>query len=155
MKSRDIVLIIGGLSFIIFVILLSLLLGDKFNQQTCGCPHVVENNFMYIFVVLATIFIGSLVYYLTSIKIENQKQTISRNTSLVLSFLDANEKEFLEEILKNKGEVLQSELTKKFGKLKSHRTIKKMKQQGVIDVENGSKTNKIKLKEELKKELVK
>jgi len=148
-------LIIGAISFIIFVVLLSLLLGDKFNSQTCGCPHVIENNFVYLFIILSAIFIGSLVYYLSSIKIETQREMISKNINLVLSFLDTNERQILNEIIKNNGEILQSDLTGKFGKLKSHRMIKKLQKQGVIEVKNNGKTNKIFLKDELKKELVK
>jgi len=155
MKFRDVCLIIGAVSFLLFVILLSLLLSNKFSPRTCGCPNVIQNNFVYIFIILSAIFIGSLVYYLTGLKIETQKQDISRNVSLVLSFLDKTERQFLNEIIQNNGEILQSDLTKKFGKLKSHRTIKKLEKQGVIDVKQDGKTNKILLKEGLKKELVK
>jgi uncharacterized membrane protein len=155
MKRRDIFLVIGALSFILFVVLLSLLLSDKFNSQSCGCPKVVERNFVYIFIVLSAIFIGSFVYYLTSLKIDNQKEIISKNISLVLNFLDNNEREILNQIIENNGEILQSDLTKKFGKLKSHRMIKKLESQRVIEVKNEGKTNKIYLKPELKRELVK
>jgi len=155
MKTRDIILIIGGISFLLFVIFLSMLLSNKFSPKTCGCLNVVENNFVYIFIVLSSVFIGSLVYFLLSFKISYQKEAIRKNVGLVLSFLDKSEKEILNEIIENRGEILQSELTKKFGKLKTHRTIRNLESQKVINLIKEGKTNKIILKEELKKELVK
>lgn len=154
MKNRDIVLIIGALSFLLFVIFLSLLLADKFEVKSCGCPKLVSHNFIYIFIVLAAVFIASLVYYLTSIKIEAQGKLMDKNISLILGFLDEDEKAVLEHLIKNKGEILQNELTRKYGKLKTHRLIQRLKNKNIINIQNLGKTNLIKLKDELKKELI-
>ena len=155
MKSREIILVAGGLSFILLIVFLSLLLSGKFNVQSCGCPKVIERNFVYLFILLAGIFVASLVYYLLSMKIETQKESITKNVSLVLTFLDRNEREVLNEVISGGGEFLQSELTRKFGKLKTHRAVRKLEEQGIINIEEHGKTNKITLKPELKKELVK
>lgn len=154
MKTKDIILLVGGISFVIFVILLSLLLGNHFQVTSCGCPKLVSHNFVYLFVILAVIFIGCLVYYLLSLKIESQKESINKNLKLVLSFLDDKEKQILNEMIKNNGEMMQDKLTGKFGKLNTHRTIKKMKLQGIINIEKTGKTNKISLKNELRRELI-
>jgi len=155
MKSREIILVAGGLSFILLIVFLSLLLSGKFNVQSCGCPKVIERNFVYLFILLAGIFVASLVYYLLSMKIETQKESITKNVSLVLTFLDRNEREVLNEVISGGGEFLQSELTRKFGKLKTHRAVRKLEEQGIINIEEHGKTTKITLKPELKKELVK
>ena len=155
MKKTDIALIISSISFILFVISLTLLLGDKFHVRGCGCPNVIERNFVFLFIFLSSLFIGFLIYYLSLIKIEAKNISIEKNIALVLNFLDKKEKAFLKELIKNKGEITQTELTKKFGKLTSHRLIQRLLNKKIVDVENIGKTNKIKLKQELKKFLVK
>lgn len=148
-------LIVSGLSFIVFVYLLSLLLADKFKISSCGCPKMVSHNFVYIFVVLAVIFIVPLIYYIFSLKIDTQQKIIKKNIDLVMSFLDSKEKKILNEIINSKGKILQSQLTKKFGKLQTHRVIQKLKENKIIDVVDAGKTNEIALKPLLIKELVK
>lgn len=155
MKRKKLVLAVGVVSFIVLIICLSMLLGDKFSSETCGCPNVIESYFVYIFIFLAAIFIGSLVYYLLSLKIETQQNTINKNIRLVMDFLDNDEKKALKEIIKSRGLMLQSELTKKFGKLKTHRLIKRLEQKNMITISSLGKTNEIHLKPELKKELIK
>lgn len=154
MKKRDIILIVGALSFFLLIVFLSLLLGDKFQVQGCGCPKLVSRNFIYIFIVLAAIFIASLVYYLTSMKIEAQSKLMDKNISLILGFLDKDEKQIIERVIEKKGEITQNELTKQYGKLKTHRVIQRLKNKNIIKIQNIGKTNLIKLKDELKKELI-
>ncbi|MCD6476684.1 MAG: hypothetical protein J7K26_00760 [Candidatus Aenigmarchaeota archaeon] len=153
--KKEMLLVVSAISFILFVYLLSLLIGSEFRLIGCACPNFVSSNFIYIFMLLSIIFIGSLVYYLCSIKIDMQQKIIDKNISLVLNFLDKNERKILEKIINSKGIILQSSLTKKFGKLKTSRIIKKLKQNSIIDVEDIGRTNKIKLKPYLKKELIK
>jgi hypothetical protein len=155
MKKREIILLIGSLSFLLLIVFLSLLLADRFQVQSCGCPKVISHNFLYLFIFLATIFIASLVYYLTSMKIQSQEKIMDKNIEVLLSFLDSNEREILSEIVKNKGELSQSELNLKFGKLKAHRSLQKLKQRGIININSTKNRNHIKLKDEFRKELVK
>lgn len=153
--KKEIWLAVSGISFILFVVFLSLLLADKFQVRGCGCPKVISYNFLYIFIFLSIVFIGSLIYYLASLKIDTQKSVLKKNLALVLNFLDKDEKKFLNSIIESKGEILQSELTKKFGKLKSWRVVKRLNDKNIISIENLGKTNKIILKPELATELVK
>ncbi|MBI2630346.1 hypothetical protein HYW76_04555 [Candidatus Pacearchaeota archaeon] len=153
MKKNDIILGIGICAFILFVVFLSLLLADKFHSQSCGCPNVIEKNFIYIFVILAVIFVGSLSYYLFKLRLETQDSLIKKNLLLVLSFLDEDEKNVIKEIAANNGIMTQTNITSKYGKLKSHRIIRKLEKKGLIIVNPIGKTNEIKLKEELKQEL--
>ncbi len=154
MKKRDFILAIGALAFLLLVIFISLLLGDRFQVQNCGCPKLVSRNFIYIFIILAAVFIASLVYYLTSFKIETQKKIMDKNIGLILGFLDKDEKEIIEKLIENKGEIMQNELTRQHGKLKSHRVIQRLKNKKIIDIKKAGRTNLIKLKSELKKELI-
>lgn len=153
MRKREIILIIGGFSFLILIVLLSLLLADKFQVKSCGCPRVVSHNFIWLFIFLAVIFVSSLIYYLFSLKIDAKEKIIGKNIEILYSILDKDEKEVLNFLVKNKGEVKQSEISKNYDKIKAHRIIKKLQEKRIIDVIRDGKTNKIKLKEELIQEL--
>jgi len=155
MKKNEIILVIGAVSFVALVICLSMLLKNKLAPETCGCPNVIQENFVYIFIFLASIFIGCFVYYLLSLKITIQQNVINKNIKMVMDFLDDDERKVLKEIINQKGQTFQSELTRKFGKLKAHRIIRRLQQKNIITILNIGKTNEIKIKPELKKELIK
>lgn len=152
MKKRDFILIIGSLSFLILIIFLSLLLADKFQVKTCGCPKMVSHNFIWIFIILATIFVSSLLYYLFSLKIDEKEKIITKNIEILNSILDDEEKKVLDKISKT-GELEQKEISEMFDKIKAHRVIKKLHEKGIIEIKKNGKTNKIKLNKELRKEL--
>ena len=154
MERREIILGIGILAFLALIISLTLLLGNHFQPQTCGCPHVISNNFVWLFILLAVLFIGSLVYYLLSLKIHAKEDIINKNISTLYSILSKEEKKILDIIIKNKGEVEQSLLADSLGKLKAHRIIRKLEEKQIIDMEKKGRNNIIKLKKELNEELV-
>ena len=154
MKSRDIVLGIGALAFIALIISLTLLVGNQLKPQSCGCPKVISQNFLWLFIVLAIIFVACLLYYLFSLKTDTQKAIINKNIEILYNILDKDEKSVLESIIKNNGEISQSEISQKFDKLRAHRIIKKLLEKKIIDIKRDGKTNKIILKKELKEELL-
>lgn len=153
--KKEIILLIGGLSFIIFVFLLNLLLADKFTVTECGCPKMVSQNFVGIFVFLSIVFVACLFYYLFSLRLEHKERIIKGNFEVLYSILDENEKKVIKKIVLNKGEIDQHELSEIYGKIKAHRLIKKLEQKNIITIKKIGKSNKIKLKEELSQELVK
>ncbi|MCC7574069.1 hypothetical protein KO361_00555 [Candidatus Woesearchaeota archaeon] len=155
MRVRDFILIIGGASFLTLIISLSLLLADRFQVRGCGCPKVVSHNFIWLFIVLAILFVSSLLYYLFSLKIEKKEKVITKNMEVLSSILDKDENKFLDLIIKNKGKMEQAELSKKYDKIKTHRILKKLQEKNIIDIKKEGKTNKIILKKELREELVK
>lgn len=156
MKKRDIILMIGAISFIVLVVCLALLLEDKFgiDKKVCGCPKVISQNFVWIFIILAVVFAACLLYYLFSLKIDSQKIIMNKNIEILFSILDEDEKKVIKKLIDNNGEMMQSEISESIGKLKSHRVIKKLIEKKIVDAEKGGKTNTIKLKDELLKELV-
>ena len=154
MKKRDLILIIGCISFIILVVLLSLLLADRFQVRGCGCPKVVSQNFIWFFISLAFIFASSLLYYLFSLKIDEKEKIILKNIEILNTILDKDEKKVLEKIAKT-GELEQKEISDIFDKIKAHRVLKKLEEKGIIEIQRKGKTNTIKLNKELKKELMK
>ncbi|HKL24327.1 MAG TPA: hypothetical protein VJ912_03255, partial [Candidatus Nanoarchaeia archaeon] len=78
-KSNLIALIVSGISFILLIVFLSLLLGEHLQVKSCGCPHMVSQNFILLFIVLSIIFVGGLIYYLLSIQIEKKEQKVKFN----------------------------------------------------------------------------
>ena len=96
-KSNLTALIISGVSFILLVVFLSLLLGDQLGVRSCGCPHVVQQNFVWIFIVLGMIFMGGLIYYLLSLKIDKKDKKVKFNVNTIMQFLDDDEKKILKQ----------------------------------------------------------
>ena len=155
MEKRDIILILGSISFLVLIVFLSLLLGDRFQARACTCPRVVSHNFVFVFISLAVIFVACLLYYLFSLEIEKKEKVISKNIEILNSILDKDEKNVFDLIVKNEGVIEQSKLSKKYDKAKAHRILKKLKEKNIINIEKEGKTNKVTLKKELMGELVK
>ncbi len=154
MKKRDFIMIIGGLAFIALIVSLSLLIGNQLKPQACGCPKVISQNFLWLFIALAIIFVGSLLYYLFSLKMDTQRKVISKNKEILYTILDDDEKFVIKKLVESKGEIQQSEISEKFDKIKAHRVIKKLIDKKIIDVVKEGKTNKVILKKELREELI-
>jgi uncharacterized membrane protein len=154
MKKRDLVLLVGGISFIALVLSLSLLLGEKFEVKSCGCPKMVSQNFIYLFIVLAVIFVGSLLYYLFSLRIDAKEKFIDKNIKLIFSILDDEEREVLQEAVKRGGVLPQNDVSDKYGKAKASRVVKKLKAKKIVSVKKIGRRNSIVLNKELKEELI-
>ena len=150
MRKRDIVLAISGIAFILFVVFLSLLLGEHLKQPSCGCPKMVSQNFVILFIVLAIIFVGGIIYYLLSLQLEKQEEKIEFNLNTVLKFLDEDEKDILEQIRDEDGEMLQSKIG--MDKVRKHRAIKKLKEKNIIKSRKHGRTNKLTLNEKFRLE---
>ena len=155
MKKRIFSLIISSISFILLIIFLSLLLGEHFETKTCGCPEMVSQNFIVLFIILSIIFIGGLVYFLLSLQIDKKENIINKNIEVLYSILDKDEKTLLNFLVKNNGKINQNDFAKKIGKLKAHRVIKKLEKKKIANVIKQGKSNLIELKQELKQELKK
>lgn len=153
--KKEVILLVGAVSFITLIVSLSMLLAEKFQVPSCGCPRMVSQNFVFLFIFLSIVFVGSIIYFLFSLKIENQEKIMEKNIGLVHRCLDNLENGVLKEIVKNSGEIKQNNLNKKFGKVKAHRGLKKLKEKKMIDIEKRGNKNFIKLKDEFKKELLK
>jgi predicted histidine transporter YuiF (NhaC family) len=105
------------------------------------------------------VIIGALVYYF--IGYSKQKEYIPRNISkklesynkiytknkldpkIFLNLLDNKEKQILESIIKNGGEISQAKLSSLFGKVVTFRAIESLKRKGIVKKEKYGKTNKI------------
>jgi len=70
----------------------------------------------------------------------------------VLLLLNPTERKIIAQIVADKGQSLQSDISRLegIGKVKAHRTIEKLIRRGVIEKEEKGKTNILKLKKEIK-----
>lgn len=155
MKKRELILILGGIAFIAFVVSLSLLLGSRLEEKTCGCPKMISQNFIWLFSSLAIIFVVSLVYYLFSLKIEEKERCLCKNMEILTSILDKDEKKVIDKIASTGGKIEQTKISEMYDKIKAHRIIKKLEEKKIIEIVKTGKTNTIKLNEDLRKELIK
>jgi len=147
MKIRSVILIVSSLSFIILIVSLSLLLGEKFQIQSCGCPKMVSQNFIFLFILLSIIFVAGILYYLLSLQLDKKTKTIDFSTSTIMKFLDNDEKKILNQIKKNG--IMQSEI-KGMTKLRIHRAIRKLEEKEILISSRIGKTNLIKLNKNFK-----
>jgi uncharacterized membrane protein len=153
MRKRELVLILGGISFIALIISLSLLLGNHLEVKTCGCPKMISQNFIWLFTTLAIVFVVSLLYYLFSLKMEQKEKCLCKNMEILNSILDKDEKNVIDKLSSNNGEIEQSRISEMYDKIKAHRILKKLEGKRIIEIVKFGKTNTIKLNEELGKEL--
>jgi hypothetical protein len=92
------------------------------------------------------VFVGSFVYYLIFSKIEKNERESTREARDLLELLQNDEKKIILNIVENGGEMLQSKLSRKFGKVKTFRTLEGLRKRGIVTKEKHGRTNKIKLK---------
>ena len=73
----------------------------------------------------------------------------------VLLLLNPTERKIISQLVADKGQSLQSDISRieGIGKVKAHRTIEKLIRRGVIEKEEKGKTNILKLKKEIKEAL--
>ena len=143
-KSQIASLIISSISFILLIIFLSLLLGEHFQVESCGCPKMISQNFIFLFIFLSIIFIWGLIYYLLSLKLEKKEKKVRFNVKTIMKFLDKDEKMVLNQI--KKEEILQSSI-QGLSKLRKHRAIKKLQEKEILKIKKIKNQNKIKLNE--------
>jgi uncharacterized membrane protein len=80
-------------------------------------------------------------------KIEESKEKQIQIIFSLVEMLNPEEKEVVKKLFENRGEILQSKLSKSFGKVKTFRVLENLRKRGVIEKEPYGKTNLIKLSE--------
>jgi len=106
--------------------------------------------------IFAGIVIGALVFFFMSSRLDAKEKDLSKVTSVLVSFLNKDEKQVVQKILDNEGKILQAEVSRLegLGKVKSHRILQRLLDRGVVEKESFGKTNIIKLNKEIKETLL-
>jgi predicted transcriptional regulator len=148
-KLKPIILIFGILTFFIFILSFTVFYTTENFSTTCGCslpPWVI-------IVAMSSLglFVGLITYYILSVNFIKEKKAIEHNLNKFLDILQEEDKKILQEIIRNKGEINQSTLSKKVGldKVKMSRVISKLEKKKIIRKEKNGMTNKIILDKEL------
>ena len=94
-----------------------------------------------------------LIKSLNENSIDNNKKTTPDCKTIFLNFLNYHEKQVIKKLIEQKGQVLQSDISRmnNMGKVKAHRAVKDLQRKGVINIEKYGNTNRIILNEEMKK----
>jgi uncharacterized membrane protein len=141
--------IISVISFISIIIFFIFLEKDYLSGKDCTCNNVISQNTFFIFLILIIIFSISLFYYLHSLSLNKKNKIIFSNQKTIFSILTLEEKSFLTNIITEKGKVEQLVLAEKYGKIKAHRLIKKLKEKNIVLVKKENNKNIILLNKEL------
>ena len=100
------------------------------------------------------ILIGSVVYYFMFPKITETEKKNIESIRIILDMLQPDERNILNKIIDNKGEITQSKLSSELGKVKTFRIIENLKRRGIVKKQGYGKTNKIVLNEKFRNILV-
>ena len=178
MKKKTILLIAP---FIIIITILSIgilshfgISVPPFSQESCGCQDRIPDHYYLIFVIALILTSIPITYHYISKKMEqklnehvkslsrivnkNKDQKKKNNLSKeenILKFLNLPEQKIVQILLKNNGEMLQSQMSKTEGmtKLKVHRILKSLEEKKIVLAVHHGKTKKISLTNDFKKTL--
>jgi hypothetical protein len=72
---------------------------------------------------------------------------------IIFNFLNFQEKQVVKKLIEEKGNVLQSDISRigSMGKVKTHRAVKDLERKGIIKIEKYGNTNRIYLTDDIKK----
>jgi uncharacterized membrane protein len=143
------------------------------------CPRMVPNYLLWLSLILMVIIIVPVSYYVISRRLEEKMEKNlsaitkmvdhkaksdvktenlqTNNNGSILKLLNSNEKKVVEKIIENKGNALQSEISRMEGmtKLKAHRAVKELERKGIVKLEQYGKTNKVILAKDIKEIILK
>lgn len=116
--------------------------------NVCGCAIPI-----WLFIQLLGslgLFIGALIYSVLKPR-ENEKLSFENLKNMILKFVSSQEEKQILKIILEKKKVKQYELSKltNLDKVKIHRILKKLQQQGIIEKEKMGKVYVVKLSENL------
>jgi uncharacterized membrane protein len=125
----------------------------EFNDVNKFRPPNRFVNSLYAFGIMGFfgLLAGAFIFYFLSTKLVKTKSVQKKNTKIILNFLSKEEKQIIETLIKNNGEVYQYELNRLDGvsKVKAHRVLKNLEDKEIISKKNFGKVNKIVLNNEL------
>ncbi len=94
---------------------------------------------------------GAIIFYLMSSKINRTEQLQKKNTKIILNFLNSHERSVIERLIENNGSSYQYEINhiKGLNRVKTHRILKNLENNGIIKRETYGKINRITLNKDL------
>ncbi len=95
---------------------------------------------------------GLILYTILNSKLEKQKQIVKTNSQIIMKFLAKDERNVVSLLLSKDGRTTQSEIANlpNMSRLKAHRIVKKLENQGIVHVEKYGKINMVRIIDELR-----
>jgi len=112
----------------------------------------IQNNFVILIVlVMASVAYGFLLSSISYFEIKRKKQDSEAILKTVFLFLNADEKNMIEFLVKHKGETTQAELSRLPGmsRVKAFRLLQKMQGKNLIEIIPHGKIRRIRVKENI------
>jgi DNA-binding transcriptional ArsR family regulator len=125
---------------------------DELKEQILDKPE--KSNLLFYLIPISAffgLFVGLLIYYLLSDEITKKDKNINIKNKTILNLLSDHEKKIIEKILENDGKIRQYELTyiEGISKVKVHRLILKLEENGIIKKEKIGKVNNLVLDKDI------
>jgi len=125
---------------------------DELKEQMLNKPE--KSSLLFYLIPISAffgLFVGFLIYYLLNEEIEKKEKDINIKSRTILNLLTEPEKKIIEKIIENDGKIRQYELTYIEGvsKVKVHRLILKLEENGIIKKERLGKVNNLILNKDI------
>ncbi len=119
--------------------------------STLNQKSIESTLYLTIIIILVGILIGIAVYYFMEDEVDKKENIIKSNSEIVLNFLNKDEKDIINKILQNGGEIKQYELTHSLNKdkVRIHRALNSLEKKGIIMKERLGKVNRIYLDKDI------
>ena len=147
-KSRTKYLMISMMIIAIFVLVVSIASLYTEKMITCGRAQacLIPISFLIPIVGSIGLFIGTLVYYLMSGKIERKTINLEDCSKIVEKLLSDEERKVLK-ILASYDKISQARIAKMIGlsRLKVFRIVERLKEKGILEKENEGKARIVRL----------
>ncbi|MEM4625244.1 MAG: hypothetical protein QXJ28_00545 [Candidatus Pacearchaeota archaeon] len=142
-------LVFGIITLFIFIISFSVFYTTENFSSTCGCK-------LPLWVILVSLsslglFVGITTYSIISKNFSKEKEKINDGLNKLLKLIDEDERRIIEILIKNRGEMTQSLISKEsgFDKVKISRIISKMIKKEIVEKQKYGMTNKIVLNKDI------
>ncbi len=144
--------IFSGFVFFVIALVFSYHLSTEQGQFSPLIGPLVNYHVEFMIAVATLgIAVGAGAFYLLSVIIEKKNTESKWNASLLLRFLNEDEREVVALMLKRRGSIHQSEIAALdgMGRVKAHRVVAKLMRRGVISVRKIGKINVLEMPQEL------
>ena len=114
-------------------------------------PFVKYSVQFVIILISLSIFIGGFIFYIMLNKLEKTKEIVKTDINLILKLLNKDERLIIEKLVNSQGKIMQSDISRINGlnKVKAHRLLSKLKERGIVKIEEYGKTNMVYLSNDI------
>jgi uncharacterized membrane protein len=148
-KINSSLIVIAIITLFIFIISFTVFYTEENFSAVCGCK-------LPIWVIIISItsfgmFMGSLVYYFLNRNILKEKTDTRNSINKLLSLMEDDEKRILNFIIKNSGQVYQSQISKELSndKVKVSRILNHLEKKEIIERKKKGITNTVIMDKEI------